>query len=160
MRVFALAAAMILTASCALAGTAFVDNGSDPGSRLNMRSEPSRDAASLGKFLSGTQVETVGDAGNGWVKVVIGYGRSSVSGYMMQDYLKSAPSVDATKERSVVSPYGTQSVVLRNRASNSYDAVMLLQVGDKVTEIGVSGDFCYVMTSDYSVGCLLSSELK
>jgi len=79
---------------------------------------------------------------------------------MMQDYLKSAASVDATVRRRVVSPYGTQSVVLRDRPSNSYDAVMMLQVGDTVTQIGVSGDFCFVVAGDDSAGCLHVSELK
>ena len=60
----------------------------------------------------------------------------------------------------VVSPYGTQSVVLRDRPSNSYDAVAMLMVGESVTVIGVSGDFCFVQLADSSVGCLLGSELK
>lgn len=151
---------MWLTISCALAESAVVDNGSDPGSRLNMRTAPSRDASSLGKFSSGTRVEIIADAGDGWAEVMIGGGRNSVNGYMMQSYLHDACAVDATQKRQVVSPYGTQSVVLRDRASNSYDAVMMLQVGETVTQIGVSGDFCYVRTSDDSVGCLLSNELK
>jgi len=159
-RILALAAALLLVCSGAYAQHAVVDNGSDPGSRLNMRSAPSRDAASIGKFLSGTEVEIIADAGNGWAEVEIGSGRSSIRGYMMRDYLKGSAAVDATRKRKVVSPYGTPAVVLRDRASNSYDAVMMLQVGDTVTQIGVSGDFCYVVTSDMSAGCLLSSELK
>jgi len=156
----ALAAAMLLCAPCALAQSAVVDNGSDPGSRLNMRSAPGKDAGSLGKFVSGTRVEILSEAGDGWAKVSIGGGKNSVTGYMMQDYLRSSSAVDATKARRVVSPYGTPSVVLRNRPSNSYDAVCMLAVGDTVTQIGVSGDFCYVMAADGTVGCLLSSELK
>lgn len=156
----AFAVALLLWCSCACAQSAVVDNGSDPGSRLNMRSAPSRDAASIGKFSSGTKVEIIADAGDGWAEVEIGSGRSSIHGYMMKDYLKGGAAVDATQKRKVVSPYGTPSVVLRDRASNSYDAVMMLQVGDTVTQIGVSGDFCYVLTSDMSAGCLLSSELK
>lgn len=159
-RMMLLAAAMMMIGSCALAQSAVVDNGSDPGSRLNMRSAPSRDAAAIGKFVSGTRVEIIADAGNGWAEVVIGGGRSSVSGYMMKDYLSSSAAVDAREKRRVISPYGTQSVVLRDRASNSYDAVMMLQVGETVTLIGVSGDFCFVQTGDSSVGCLLNSELK
>ena len=48
-----LALIMTLCAACALAETAYVDNGSDPESRLNMRSAPDKNAASLGKFYSG-----------------------------------------------------------------------------------------------------------
>ena len=157
-----LAFAVTMTMFCcgALAQSAVVDNGSDPSSRLNMRSAPGKGAASLGKFVSGTRVEIVSDEGDGWAKVTIGGGRSSVSGYMMKEYLKSSSAVDARVSRKVVSPYGTPSVVLRDRASNSYDAVMMLQVGETVMQIGVSGDFCYVQTQDQSVGCLLASELR
>ena len=151
---------LVLFCACASAQSAVIDNGSDPSSRLNMRSAPSRDAGALGKFVSGTQVEILADAGNGWSQVQIGGGRHAVSGYMMTDYLKSSSAVDARESGRVASPYGTPSVVLRDRPSNSYDAVMMLAVGDPVTVIGVSGDFCYVMTGDGTVGCLLSAEIN
>jgi len=144
----------------AMAKSAVVDNGSDPGSRLNMRSQPSRDASAIGKFVSGTKVEVLGDAGNGWSQVAIGSGRGSVTGYMMTEYLKPSSTIDARENKKVASPYGTQSVVLRDRPSNSYNAVAMLMVGETVTMIGVSGDFCFVQTADSSVGCLLGSELK
>ena len=42
----------------------------------------------------------------------------------------------------VVSPYGTQSVVVRDTPSNSYDAVSMLEVGDDVRVIdGPFGGF-------------------
>jgi len=151
---------LVLWCSAAAAKSAVIDNGSDPASRLNMRSAPQKDAGALGRFVSGTPVEILADAGNGWSQVMIGGSRHAVSGYMMTDYLKESSAVDARERRSVASPYGTPSVVLRDRPSNSYDAVMMLAVGDQVTVIGVSGDFCYVMTGDGSVGCLLAGELK
>ena len=153
-------ALMLILPAAAMAHSAVVDNGSDPQSRLNMRTQPSRDASAVGKFVSGTQVEILADAGNGWSQVCIGGGRASVSGYMMTDYLKASSTVDARESRSVVSPYGTQSVVLRDRPSNSYDAVAMLMVGESVTVIGISGDFCFVQLEDSSVGCLLGSELR
>ncbi|MBE5800206.1 MAG: SH3 domain-containing protein [Clostridiales bacterium] len=155
-----LLALLLLVPSIAMAQLVVVDNGSDPSSRLNMRMAPERDAAIVGKFVSGTQVEVIADAGSGWSQVRIGSGQNSVSGYMMTSYLKPSSKVDAREKRQVASPYGTQSVVLRDRPSNSYDAVMMLMVGDAVTVIGVNGDFCFVQTSDLSVGCLLGSELK
>lgn len=151
---------MLFVPAMAMAHAAVVDNGSDPSSRLNMRSQPSRDAAAIGKFVSGTRLEVLGDAGDGWSQVRIGGGRGSVTGYMMTSYLKDSSAIDARESRKVVSPYGTQSVVLRDRPSNSYDAVAMLMVGETVTVIGVSGDFCFVQTGDSSVGCLLGSELK
>lgn len=154
------ALALLLAPVMAAAQSAVVDNGSDPASRLNMRVQPSRDAAVVGKFVSGTQVEILADAGDGWSQVRIGSGHCSVTGYMMTSYLKAGSAVDARVAKKVVSPYGTQSVVLRDRPSNSYDAVMMLMVGDTVTVIGANGDFCFVQTGDASVGCLLGSELK
>ena len=153
-------ALMLILPAAAMAHSAVVDNGSDPQSRLNMRTQPSREASAVGKFVSGTQVEVIADAGNGWAQVYIGGGRAGVTGYMMADYLKPFSEVDARESRTVVSPYGTQSVVLRDRPSNSYDAVAMLMVGESVTVIGVSGDFCFVQLADSSVGCLLGSELK
>ena len=151
---------MLLMPALAMAQSAVVDNGSDPESRLNLRAAPAKDAAAIGKFVSGTQVEIIADAGGGWSQVCIGSGQSSVSGYMMTEYLKASSAIDAREICTVVSPYGTQSVVLRDRPSNSYDAVMMLMVGESVTVIGVNGDFCFVQTGDSSVGCLMNSELK
>lgn len=153
-------ALLMLLPVFAMAQSAVVDNGSDPSSYLNMRSAPSRDAQVVGKFVSGTPVEILRDAGDGWSEVCIGAHQSGVTGYMMTNYLKPECRVDATERRQVVSPYGTQSVVLRSRPSNSYDAVAMLMVGDVVTVVGSHGDFCYVITADACAGCLAVSELK
>lgn len=158
---------LVLLSTCilpsfALAQSAVVDNGSDPDSRLNMRKEPSADSASLGKFYSGTEVEILSDAGDGWSQVSIGGGQNSLDGYMMSDYLSTDGEgvIDATFDMEVVSPYGTQSVVLRSKPSDSFDAVAMLEVGEAVRVIGVSGNFYYVQMDDDSVGCLDSSELR
>lgn len=148
----------ILYAGAALADAAYVDNGSDPQSRLNMRSAPTKDAASLGKFYSGTQVEIVADAGGGWSQVTIG----SAGGYMMTQYLRESMNgvTDARPLMRVASPYGTPAVVLRDRPGNSYDVVAMLAVGESVRVLGTSGDFCYILTEGGAVGCLAADELK
>ncbi len=151
---------LMMAPALAMAHSAVIDNGGDPSSGLNLRKAPSRDAAAIGKFVSGTRLEVLSDAGDGWSQVKIGGGRGSVTGYMMTSYLKDSSAIDARENSQVASPYGTQSVVLRDRPSNSYDAVAMLMVGETVTVIGVSGDFCFVQTGDSSVGCLLGSELK
>ena len=147
-----LAVLMALWGGQALAQSAVVNNGSDPNSRLNMRDQPSRDASAVGQFYTGTPVEIVDDAGDGWSQVTIGY--------MMTRYLAEDASAvqDMTKEMQVVSPYGTQSVVVRNTPSNSYDAVAMAEVGDEVRVIGTKGDYYYVLLGDGSVGCLSTSE--
>lgn len=147
-----------------LAQEAVVDNGSDPQSRLNMRKSPSAEARSIGKFYSGTAVEILSDAGDGWAEVSLGGGNHSVSGYMKRAYLATGSEMDgvldATLDMEVVSPYGTPSVVLRDAPSDSYDALAMLAVGDAVRVIGVSGEFYYVQLEDDTVGCLDSDELK
>ncbi len=159
-KVIGLIAALVLVASCAFAQSAVIDNGSDSASMLNLRAQPDRSAAALGKFLSGTQVEVLGDAGDGWSQVQFGQGMGTVTGYVMTQYLSGRTNVNATYAASVVSPYGTQSVVLRDRPSNSYNAVAMLMVGDSVLVIGEMDAFRYVKTGSGCVGCLLKNELE
>ncbi len=144
------------------ATVAFVDNGSDKSSKLNLRAEPSRESNSLGMFYSGVQVTVLSDAGGGWFKVSIGGEQSCVSGYMMGDYLSTDVEdvQDATFDMTVVSPYGTPSVVLRDCPSDSYHAIAVLEIGSTVRVLGTSGDFYYVKMADGTVGCLEDDELK
>ena len=146
----------------AMAQSAVVNNGSDPDSRLNLRQEASTQSRSLGSFYTGTQVEVVADAGSGWTQVTLGGSVNSVSGYMSSQYLagEAAGVIDATRSMEVVSPYGTQSVVLRSEASDSYDAVAMLAVGASVQVIGVADGFYYVQLDGECVGYLASDELK
>lgn len=151
---------MLCVPAGAWAQSAVVDNGSNPDTRLNLRREASTQSRSLGKFYTGTPVEIVADEGDGWAQVTIGGSVSSVSGYMASQYLAQDAAIDATREMEVVSPYGTQSVVLRSEASDSYDAVAMLTVGESVRVIGVADGFYYVQLDEECVGCLASDELK
>ena len=157
-------ALLISAALCMPAGawaqSAVVDNGSNPDTRLNLRREAGTQSRSLGKFYTGTKVEVVADAGDGWSQVTLGGSVNSVSGYMASQYLSQEAALDATREMEVVSPYGTQSVVLRSEASDSYDAVAMLTVGERVQVIGVADGVYYVQLDEECVGCLASDELK
>ncbi len=144
--------------SAALA--AVVNNGSDLESRLNMRAEPSKEADSVGKFYTGTQVEILSDAGEGWAEVQIGKAPYCLNGYMMSEYLSDSVSVDGTRDMEVVSPYGTPSIVVRSKPSNSYEAVAMVEVGSQVHVIGTAGDYYYVRLSDDAVGCLSAEEVE
>ena len=66
----------------------------------------------------------------------------------------------APRAVTVVSPYGTQSVVLRNAPSNSYDAVAMLRVGQGIALIGTSGSYCFVLLEDGGMGWLAEDEVK
>ena len=160
-RILPAALAMMLLCTGASAQAAFVNSGGDPQGGLHMRSEPGTQAASLGRFFSGTQVEIVADAGGGWSQVCIA-GSSSARGYMKTSYLCGDMNgvADARQEKQVASPYGTPVVVLRDRPANSYDALTMLAVGEKVRVIGVAGEFCYVLCGDGTVGCLAGEEIR
>jgi len=151
---------LMLTAASvsAMAQTAYVNNGADPASRLNMRTAPEKTAASLGKFYTGAQVEILSSEGE-WSRVRIGSGEGAVTGYMMTAYL-SGHVQSVCPQKLVASPYGTPAVVLRDSPSDSYDAVGMLQVGQTVSVLGVCGEFCYVCCEDGTVGCLAADELR
>ena len=107
-----LAVLMALWGGQALAQSAVVNNGSDPNSRLNMRDQPSRDASAVGQFYTGTPVEIVADAGDGWSQVTIGGGVNSLSGYMMTRYLSfNSHYVTPTPEVIYVTPAPTPQIV-------------------------------------------------
>lgn len=152
--------ALLLLSVCAMAQPAVVDNGADAAAMLNLRMQPDKSAQTLGRFFSGTCVDVLADAGGGWSQVSVGGGSGVVTGYVMTQYLSEVARVDATYAADVDSPYGTQSVVLRNRPSNSYNAVAMLMVGDRVLVLGEMDEFRYIQTASGCVGCLLESELK
>ena len=149
-----------LMMACACSGAMAQAAQMDSAAAINLREQPDNGAKVLGRFFSGAQVDILGDAGNGFSKVSLGTGMGTVSGYVMTETLAAQAQTDATKTAYVVSPYGTQSVVLRSRPSNSYDAVAMLMVGDRVLIIGEAGQFRFVQTGSGCVGCLLESELK
>lgn len=73
-----------LTAQLDRTGLAVVCNP-DPNDRLHLRTKPSREADSLGKFWNGTPVQVLGER-DGWCQVAIGTdGR--LTGWMLKKYL-------------------------------------------------------------------------
>ena len=156
-----LAAALCLLCLAPAAQAAVVSAGSEPGAALNLRAQPDAGAAVLGSFYTGTQAEVVADAGGGFAQVRIGAEYAYVSGYMASAYLAQEGSVqDASQTMRVCSPYGTPSVVLRDRPSDSYSVLAMLEVGEAVRVIGTAGDYRYVMLDDGGVGCLSVRELE
>ena len=159
-----LTAALLCMPAGALAQSAVVNNGSDPGSRLNLRREASTQSRSLGKFYTGTQVEIVADAGDGWAQVTLGGSVNSVSGYMSMQYLPTGGAAsgvgDATLCMKAVPPSGPQPAVLRTEPSAPHAPVAMLTVGESVQVIGVADGFYYVQLDDECVGCLASDELR
>ena len=67
-----------------------------------------------------------------------------------------------TEARAVkaASPYGTQSVVLRDAPSDSYHPVAMIMVGQELTVVGTREGFSFVLLEDGSMGWLESDEVR
>lgn len=70
-----------------------VVNNPDPADRLHLRTEPKRDAKSLGKFYNRTPVKVLQTKGD-WCKVQIG-ADGYLTGWMMKKYLAFGDQMDA-----------------------------------------------------------------
>ena len=85
-----------LTAQLDRTGLAVVCNP-DPNDRLHLRTKPSREAASLGKFWNGTPVRVL-DERDGWCRVEIGTDGRLI-GWMMKKYLVTGSRMDQVTPR-------------------------------------------------------------
>lgn len=109
----------------------------NPEDRLNLRTKPNKDAASLGKYYNGTKVEILSLAKNGWVKVAVG---EVAKGYMQVDYLSAystasaMPTVKVTKD----------GAVLRVTAKEKGTAIEQLHKGEELTVLAVHGNWYHV----------------
>lgn len=90
----------------------------DGSERVNLRQEPSSDAAWLGSYPQGTWVEVIGEIGS-WYQVVCPDGKE---GYMSQRYVAGSEDRYGTVG-IVTNPVGTSYLNLRK--SPSYDAEVL-----------------------------------
>ena len=97
-----LAALCALMPLCALAGVYI--NNPDPADRLHLRSYPSTQAPSLGKYYNGAPITVLEDNGKGWVRVRVGLAPASLIGWMQKSYLlttdKAAPASAMPQYRS------------------------------------------------------------
>lgn len=126
------------------------------GSTTALREQPGQGSRAIGQFYNGAQLQMLSQAGDGWALVAFG----GVQGYMPLEALSSGVKRDETLTASVVSPYGTPSVVLRDRPSDSYNAVAMVTVGSQVRVLGTSGKFVFVTLNNGTEGCLSSQEIR
>lgn len=79
-------AAILLAALCALMPLSVLAgvyiNNPDPADRLHLRSYPSTQAPSLGKYYNGAPITALEDNGKGWVRVRVGLAPGSLIGWM------------------------------------------------------------------------------
>ncbi|MDO5300506.1 MAG: SH3 domain-containing protein [Clostridia bacterium] len=156
---FASAASAENGASMITAGTIVVVNNPDSSDRLNLRTEPSQSAPTLGKYYNGTYPEALSDEKDGWVKVRI----FGLEGYMMTEYLvypdqlqAGAATVPTVKIRNS----GGSGLNLRKAQSTNSSSLGLYQNGSTVRVFGVSETWCHVQTEDGNVGFMLRERLS
>ena len=142
-----------------VAGAVAVVNNPEASDRLNLRTRPSQDAPSLGKYYNGTYVEVVSDQQYGWVKVRI----FGLEGYMMAQFLVYAEQLTegaATVPSVRISNAGGTGLHLRKGQSTSSPSLGLYPNGTAVRVFGVSEAWCHVQTADGQVGFMLRERLS
>lgn len=140
-----------------------VVNNPNPNDRLHLRTEPSKNAKSLGKFYNKTPVKVIGSKGE-WSQVTIG--KDGLTGWMMTEYLAFGEAADkvacAFPNNVATLESDDLSLPIRfARAVPDLKAPETFNVGrDGFSEflIGVVEDKWYIlMTTDGQVGYVLQS---
>lgn len=159
-RCVAMLAACLMLLGAGIAGaaaeTAVVDNP-DPTDRLNLRESAKSGAKILRKYYSGVAVEVLSSAGD-WAKVRIG----TAEGYMQKQFL--ATGTAAASVRSAVPmgqvdvTYPQTKLALRERESDSANAVGSYDQGTAVAVLGVADGWLHVrVVADGRTGFMRSA---
>ena len=118
----------------------------DLNDRLHLRTKPSREADSLGKFWNGTPVQVLGER-DGWCQVVIGTdGR--LTGWMLKKYLVTGLKMDQ------VTPCFSQQILREDEAETKTPIYTDLTLTEQYCThsswhlMGVVNDWLYVVVTD------------
>ncbi len=118
----------------------------DPNDRLHLRTKPSREANSLGKFWNGTPVRVLGER-DGWCQVEIGTdGR--LTGWMLKKYLVTGEKMDQ------VTPCFSQQTLRDDKAETETPIYTDLSLKECYCThsgwelMGVVNDWLYVVVTD------------
>ncbi len=137
------------------AGTpAWVSNAQE-GYRLNLRTEPTWTATSLGKYYTGTQVILTGHAESGFLQVLL----EGQLGWMDARYL-TTDALDFVPETPIVTIASMNGGVLRAGPGTGYTRVIRLIYGTPVTVLGVCTNGWYHITTDEHTGYIAESVLS
>ena len=140
-------------------GSSAVVNNPISIERLNLRTKPSQDAPTLGKYYSGTTVEVLSGDQNGWTKVRV----HTLEGYMMTKYLSFGQEqfavAYAMPSVRIANTNGT-GLHLRYGQSTNTASLGMYQNGSTVLVLGVSENWCHVQTEDGRIGFMLREDLS
>ena len=136
--------------------------------RLNIREKPNADAASLGRFYSGTPVyvmdETTDKEGSVWAYVQVGHGEwddpAVVRGYARKEFLMRKNRNYGAPEKFVSAEPANASLGLKTQPKASSPTTKILR--GSVWVLGdVGDDWRYVMLKDaYGHGYVKTNQLK
>lgn len=128
--------------------TAVVSNP-NPQDRLNLREQPSKTAASLGKYYNGVVVQVNQNLQNGWVHVTIGNGEGIAQGYMSTQYL--AFGQDTQTVASAIPQYQSTSSQWSLRALPNDSGIELpirYASGTQIDLLGFTDEWWHVRVGD------------
>ena len=108
----------------------------------------------LGQVYAGTEL-TADAEQNGFRRIRL----AGLTGFVEAAAITSVKERDETRDARVLSPYGTETIVLRSAPSGSCSTVGILRTGEKVCLLGQFGGFRYVR-SPAGAGFLSSEEIK
>ena len=134
-------------------------NNPDPTDRLNLRTKPSKQAPTLGKYYNGTTIEVLGEEEEGWVKVRFG----NLEGYMQGDYLAYGEKRWQVKfpiTEVKIENKGGKGLNLRQNQSIKSNSLGFYKNGEMVYVYGVEKTWCHVQTSDGKMGFMLRKHLS
>lgn len=118
----------------------------DPNDRLHLRTKPSREADSLGKFWNGTPVRVLNER-DGWCQVEIGTDGRLI-GWMMKKYLVTGAKMDQ------VTPRFSQQTLRDDKAETETPIYTDLSLKERYCThsgwelMGVADDRLYVVVTD------------
>lgn len=135
-------------------GIAYVNNP-NPQDRLNLRTQPNKEAPSLGKYYNGTSVSLLSSESNGWYRVKIG----SLEGYMQDKYLSLYRSVASAQPTVTVQDTSGTGLTLHSGQSTRSASLGFYKNGTLVTVLGLSKSWCHVQV-DGQMGFMLLSCLS
>lgn len=124
--------------------------------RLNLRSEPSADSSSLGKYYTGVYVENYEQEKNGYLRVKVG----TRVGYMDKRYLVAYNSTDASAiPMTTIQNQAGSGGNLRKTPSLDGKLYALYPNGTEVAVLGVTPNgWCHVMINGVT-GFMMANKL-
>lgn len=135
-------------------------NNPNPEDRLNLRTKPSADAPSLGKYYNGLDVTLLSPETNGWYKVGIG----TLTGYMQAKYLETDPDkmwmVQGVSISFRVNNASGTGLNPRENQTMKSKSLAFYKNGEIGYVLGVGETWCHVLIGADDVGFMLRESLS